>query len=151
MSVHEAPPAPTTETATMATNMRERFLKELRDNLDAWHMAEIDYATFTDCHRDTWEAIRLAGPTIEYEVMRALCDQLPPAIDPAGAAGPSPESSRFRGRIERARALCSCAMPGSGIIRGGDPSITRSDEAAPAPAKTTNTSNHNEQTNAQGE
>ena len=61
----------------MTTTMRTQFLATLRENADAWHAGEIDFATFTACQRDTWDAIRQAGPAIEAEVLRALCDQLP--------------------------------------------------------------------------
>jgi hypothetical protein len=57
--------------------MRERFLAELRELVDAWHAAELDFPTFTACKADTWNAIRKAGPAVEAEVLRALRDQLP--------------------------------------------------------------------------
>ena len=60
------------------TSMRERFLAELRELVDAWHAAELDFPTFTACKEDTWDAIRKAGPAVEAEVLRALRDQLPP-------------------------------------------------------------------------
>jgi len=68
--------APGSEAATM-TSMKERFLAELRELVDAWHAAELDFPTFTACKEDTWDAIRKAGPAVEAEVLRALRDQLP--------------------------------------------------------------------------
>ena len=59
------------------TSMRTRFLAELRELVDAWHAAELDFPTFTACKEDTWDAIRKAGPAVEAEVLRALRDQLP--------------------------------------------------------------------------
>jgi len=64
----------------MTTTMRAQFLATLRENADAWYAGEIDFATFTACQRDTWEAIRQAGPAIEAEVLRALRDQLPTEV-----------------------------------------------------------------------
>jgi hypothetical protein len=77
MDVHEARGSATTEKQTMTTTMRTQFLATLRENADAWHAGEIDFATFTASQRDTWDAIRQAGPAIEAEVLRALRDQLP--------------------------------------------------------------------------
>lgn len=62
---------------TTTTSKRAQFLATLRENVDAWHEGEIDHATFTAVQRDTWDAIHLAGPSIESEVLRALRDQLP--------------------------------------------------------------------------
>jgi len=56
---------------------RARFLAALRENADAWHAAEIDYATFTECQQAVWSEIRDAGSAIEREVLQALRDQLP--------------------------------------------------------------------------
>jgi len=107
----------------MTTSKRDMFLKELRDNMDAWHSAEIDYATFTACHRGTWQAIREAGPEVESEVMRALCDQLPPVPE---LAGPRPEISRYRGRIDRARVECPRTRANVLITFGNDPPVAGS-------------------------
>jgi hypothetical protein len=59
------------------TTMRAQFLAELRAYVDAWHAGEIDFATFTACREDTWDAIKKAGPAVEAEVLRVLRDQLP--------------------------------------------------------------------------
>jgi len=108
----------------MATS-KETFLKELRDNMEAWHSAEIDYATFTACHRDTWHAIRQAGPEIESGVMRALCDQLPPVPD---HAAPGPGRPRFRGRIDSAQVLCPRTRAHVLITLASEPPMTGTED-----------------------
>ena len=40
---------------------------------------QIDYEAFGARQRVTWDAIRVAGPAIEEQVLRALRDPLPPA------------------------------------------------------------------------
>jgi hypothetical protein len=55
------------------------FLAEIKRNVDAWYADEIDYATFGERQRATWDAIRNAGPRIEELVLRTLREQLPPA------------------------------------------------------------------------
>ena len=55
----------------MTTTMRTQFLAMLRENADAWHAGEIDFATFTACQRDTWMGHRF------YEApMPKIADQL---------------------------------------------------------------------------
>lgn len=93
MDVHEAQGSATTEKQTMTTTMRAQFLATLRENVDAWYVGEIDFATFTACQRDTWEAIRQAGPAVESEVLRALRDQLPTE---AANSFPVTRASRLR-------------------------------------------------------
>lgn len=56
------------------------FLNNLKANVDAWYADQIDYETFGGRQRTTWDAIRKAGPRVEELVLRALRDQLPPAM-----------------------------------------------------------------------
>jgi hypothetical protein len=49
-----------------------QFVADLRDNVDAWYDGRIDYDAFTARQRETWEAIRGAGPAVEERVLRAL-------------------------------------------------------------------------------
>ena len=56
------------------------FLSELKSNVDAWYADQIDYETFGVRQRATWDAIRGAGQAVEEMVLRALRDQLPPAM-----------------------------------------------------------------------
>ena len=56
------------------------FLNELKSNVDAWYADQIDYETFGVRQCTTWDAIRNAGPRVEELVLRALRDQLPPAM-----------------------------------------------------------------------
>ncbi|MGH7269584.1 MAG: hypothetical protein ACREJ3_04060 [Polyangiaceae bacterium] len=62
----------------MAKSARS-FLNRLKTNVDAWYADQIDYETFGERQRATWDAIRSAGPRVEELVLRALRDRLPPA------------------------------------------------------------------------
>ncbi|MBN1773598.1 MAG: hypothetical protein JXB32_20210 [Deltaproteobacteria bacterium] len=53
-----------------------QFVADLRDNVDAWYDGRIDYEAFTARQRETWSAIREAGPAVEQRVHRALRDQM---------------------------------------------------------------------------
>lgn len=59
------------------TKTAKRFLAALSRNVDAWY-ADLDYATFGERERATWDAIHAAGPAIEEMVLRSLREQLPP-------------------------------------------------------------------------
>ncbi len=61
------------------TNEAKRFLAALSRNVDAWYADQIDYATFGERQRATWDAIHAAGPAVEEMVLRRLREQLPPA------------------------------------------------------------------------
>ena len=52
--------------------MTERFVARFQHNLESWRAGEIDYATFSDCNRQTWEAIAEAGKDVEAEVVAGL-------------------------------------------------------------------------------
>jgi hypothetical protein len=56
----------------MFTSMTSRFVTRLRNNVEAWRAGEIDFPTFNEWQRDTWAAIRVAGPAVEAEVVCAL-------------------------------------------------------------------------------
>jgi len=56
------------------------FLNRLKANVDAWYAGQSDYETFTERQRATWDATRGAGQAVEEMVLRALRDQLPPAM-----------------------------------------------------------------------
>jgi hypothetical protein len=68
--------APRTE--AQMTKTAKRFLAALSRNVDAWYADQIDYATFGERQRETWDAIHAAGPGIEELVLRCLREQLPP-------------------------------------------------------------------------
>lgn len=50
----------------------ERFVARFQHNLESWRASEIDYATFNECNRQTWEAIAEAGKDVEAEVVAEL-------------------------------------------------------------------------------
>ena len=54
------------------STMTERFVTRFQRNLESWRAGEIDYATFTECNRQTWEAIAEAGKDVEAEVVAEL-------------------------------------------------------------------------------
>jgi hypothetical protein len=61
------------------TRTARRFLAALTRNVDAWYADRIDYETFGERQRATWDAIHAAGPTVAETVLRRLREQLPPA------------------------------------------------------------------------
>ena len=54
------------------SNMKERFIHRFQRNLEAWRTGEVDYVTYNECNRETWEAIVEAGKDIEAEVVAGL-------------------------------------------------------------------------------
>jgi hypothetical protein len=54
------------------SGMNTRFVARIQRNMDSWRAGEIDFATFNECQRDTWAAIRAAGQDVEAEVVGAL-------------------------------------------------------------------------------
>lgn len=54
------------------SSMKERFVSRFQHNLESWRVGEIDYATFNECNRATWEAISEAGKDVEAEVVAGL-------------------------------------------------------------------------------
>ncbi len=56
----------------MLMSMKARFLTRLRSNVEAWRTGEIDYATYTECQRDTVQAIQAAGPEVVTAVILTL-------------------------------------------------------------------------------
>jgi hypothetical protein len=68
--------APRTE--AKMTKTAKRFLAALTRNVDAWYADQIDYETFGERQRATWDAIHAAGPAVEETVLRPLREQLPP-------------------------------------------------------------------------
>ncbi len=60
------------------TRTAKRFLAALRQNVDAWYADRIDYVTFGERQRATWDAIHAAGPAVVETVLRRLREQLPP-------------------------------------------------------------------------
>lgn len=54
------------------SSMKERFLARFHHNLESWRAGEIDYVTFNECNRETWEAIAEAGKDMEAEVVAGL-------------------------------------------------------------------------------
>lgn len=54
------------------SSMTERFVNRFQHNLESWRASEIDYATFTECNRETWEAIAAAGKDVEAAVVAGL-------------------------------------------------------------------------------
>ena len=54
------------------STMTKRFVTRFQRNLESWRAGEIDYATFNECNRQTWEAIAAAGKDIEADVVAGL-------------------------------------------------------------------------------
>lgn len=61
------------------TKTAKRFQAALTRNVDAWYADQIDYETFGERQRVTWDAIHAAGSSVEELVLRRLREQLPPA------------------------------------------------------------------------
>jgi hypothetical protein len=53
-------------------SMKERFVARFQHNLESWRAGEIDYVTFNECNRETWEAIAEAGKDVEADVVAGL-------------------------------------------------------------------------------
>ena len=56
----------------MSRKLVELLVSRLRDNFEAWHQHEIDYATLNEHQNATWKTICAMGPEIETAVVREL-------------------------------------------------------------------------------
>lgn len=72
MHVSTAPESACPQERNMSMSMKQRFVTRLRSNVEAWRAGEIDYATFTENQRETWQAIHDAGAAVEAAVVREV-------------------------------------------------------------------------------
>ncbi len=60
----------------MAKNAN-RFVNDLKKNVDAWYADQIDFETFGERQRATWDAIQSAGRPTHERVLELLRRELP--------------------------------------------------------------------------
>jgi predicted aldo/keto reductase-like oxidoreductase len=50
----------------------QHFVRILSENTDAYYSNKVDYDTFHEMQRQTWDKIQKAGPRVNSEVLRLL-------------------------------------------------------------------------------